>query len=128
MNALAIEKTISAEARSHLDLPQSNWIETMAYYSRLALSVVTVFVLLFVAKDAEAQSCQKVCDRYAEFAKKAGAPETITPLVQLYEACMKCSQGSGQVVCSTSPSQGPGNNMRCEYEAIGEKSAPQSTR
>ena len=66
---------------------------------------------------AWSQSCQQVCDRYSEFAKKAGAPESITPLVQLYEACMQCSQGPGKLDCTFTPAQGPGNNMRCSYEA-----------
>jgi len=39
---------------------------------------------------AHAQSCQAICQRYYDYAGRAGAQGTYGPLAQLYNQCMAC--------------------------------------
>jgi hypothetical protein len=73
-------------------------------------------MLFFVAlvTTATAQTCEEICNDYKSFARRAGDPNTMAPLLKLYQACMECSRGAGNMNCQsiTDPAH-PG--MRCDY-------------
>src|SRR5262249_52350537 len=61
-----------------------------------------------------AQTCDQVCDDYKSFARRAGTPQTLEPLLKLYRACMECSKGAGSMACDPAPNAPP-NSVRCQY-------------
>jgi hypothetical protein len=82
----------------------------------MRVCVVATF-LLVLSECVSAQTCQQICDDYKSFARRAGAPQTLGPLLKLYQACMECAKGDGTLECSSLPGSAP-NGARCEYKPI----------
>jgi hypothetical protein len=75
-----------------------------------------VIVILSLLGSATAQNCDQICNDYKNFAHHAGDPRTLAPLLKLYQACMQCAKGRGNMDCSPLASRSP-NGIRCEYKA-----------
>jgi hypothetical protein len=76
--------------------------------------LVALLLSLLFADVAIAQSCDDICNEYKSFARHAGDPNTMEPLLKLYQACMECAKGAGQMNCA--PLSDPDHQgMRCDY-------------
>ena len=77
-----------------------------------------MLILLLLASDMDlvrAQDCQQICEDYKSYARRAGDPRTMEPLLKLYQACMACTKGPGDMQCSNVQTPGNGMGTRCEY-------------
>jgi hypothetical protein len=81
--------------------------------------LISVFLILSTSW-AGAQDCQQVCDDYKSYARKAGDPRTMEPLLKLYQACMACAKGAGNTECSSVQAPENGTGIRCEYAPNGQ--------
>lgn len=63
-----------------------------------------------------AETCEEVCERYKSFARTAGDPRTLEPLIKLHDACVACVRGPGASVCSSITTPGDGTGVRCDYK------------
>lgn len=83
---------------------------------RLMRALLLAIFFLSLLSPAVAQSCDQICNDYKSFARRAGDPQTLAPLLKLYQACMQCAKGGGNMNCSPLASPSP-NGIRCEYNA-----------
>ena len=82
---------------------------------RVLIAITLVLAVLSSRSKADGQ-CDEVCNTYKSFALKAGPPETLAPLLKLYQSCMECVKGAGHMDCSKIAPQGvTQEGIKCEY-------------
>lgn len=67
-------------------------------YPKKVINLLALFALVSIS-NANAQSCQSICNQYAAYARSptTGPMNTYGPLQQLYQACMACQANGARM-------------------------------